>query len=389
MSLINEMLRDLESRRAAELGKRDLQREVRPLPRGPDGGRKVITLVVAGSLAAALGGAGIWAWNADLLSIRSAVLGQPVAVLQPVGPSAPASSPAAASVSASAEVSPAAVAEVLRLAEGEAPGGLPSQSSAQGLTLSMAESMSLPLPRPGESEIRAKEEPNSQPLAKSSAGAAPQTQPQKPVALVAPSSVPPGNIEKTQILATPRERADAEFRRAQGMLATVGGAPAVVETLQAALRQDPGYSPARQLLLRVFLESRRIDDAIALLQEGLENQPAQVGWAMSLARLQVERGDIAAGERTLSRSRSHAGASPEFLGFHGYLLHRLGQNKDAAEQYLSAARQSPSDGRWWFGLGQALEAEGRSDDARGAYRRAAEAGNLSADLLTLAEQRSR
>ncbi|HZX31583.1 MAG TPA: tetratricopeptide repeat protein [Rhodocyclaceae bacterium] len=380
MSLINEMLRDLESRRAAELGKQDMQREVRPLPRVPREGRKMMAVALAGSIVAVAAGAGLWAWRSDLLSSQPAMREQSANVPPVASASGPSPQPA--------EVSPAAVAEALRMAEGENRPAVSTRNSSQGLALSLAETMTLPQPRSDKGEAQPKDEPTSPVTVKAQAGNVPQATPPKPTAAMAPANVQPGNIEKTQILATPRERADAEFRRAQAMIAA-GGAQAAVDALQGALRQDPSYSPARQLLLRLLLESRRIDDAMALLQDGLESQPGQVGWAMSLARLQVERGDLAAGERTLSRSRPYAGSSPEFLGFHGYVLQRLGQHKESAEQYLLAARLAPSDGRWWFGVGQALESEGRSEEARGAYRRAVEAGNLSADLLALAEQKSR
>lgn len=389
MSLINEMLRDLEARRAAELGKKDIQREVRPLPSAPKGSRKIVALAVAGSFAVAAAGTGFWVWRSDTVSVQSAAQQQPAAVPPVASGSGPSVQPVAAPSAVPADVSPNAVAEVLRLAEGDSRPAVSSQSSASGLSLSLAETITLPQPRPEKAENRPKDEPNLSGTTKALPGSTPLAQQPKPLSFPAQSPVQSGNIEKTQVLATPRERADAEFRRAQAMVAAGGGIGAAVDVLQGALKQDPSYSPARQLLLRLLLESRRIDEAMALLQDGLESQPAQVSWAMSLARLQVERGDVAAGERTLSRSQPHAGSSPEFVGFHGYLLQRLGRYKESAEQYQLATRLSSSDGRWWFGLGQALEAEGRSDEARGAFRRAVEAGNLSADLLSLAEQRSR
>lgn len=379
MSLINEMLRDLEARRATELGKTDLQREIRPLPARRQASRRGVAVGIATLAVASMAGGGVWAWYADLLSVRTISSGKFVGT-----PAVPASVNAAQSpgpLQSPVEVSSAAVADAIRLAE--------AGSKETGVQAAFPAAT----PEPGQVKAerppaRGKEEGGVLGLITSlrTVPAEPQAKVAQAAPVVAASF---GNIEKTPVLGTPRERADAEYKRAQGMMAAGAATPGVADALQGALRQDPTYGPARQALLRLFLEARRIEDAMALLQEGLDHQPAQVGWALSLARLQVERGDVAGGEHILARSRAYGATSPEFLGFHGYLLHRLGQHKDAAEQYLQAARISSSDGRWWFGLGQALEAEGRHDDARAAFRRAVDSGNLSADLMALAEQKGR
>lgn len=362
MSLINDMLRDLEARRAGELAKPDLQREIRPLPEVRRSFLPTVLAILAGLLATIAAGAAVW-WQADRWTEGRAVAeSNSVPVAQP---STPASAPVPVEISADT------VTEVLRLSE---------ELSSRPVEEAPPEAS--PVPKP-------KAPPASRP-AKEPAAAIPIRQEPAPIKSAAQDSVAgEGNIEKTVVLGTPRERADAEYRRAQALVAAGGGTPAVVDALQAALKQDKTYNPPRQLLLKVFLESRRIDEAIALLQEGVEQQPGQIGWTMSLARLQVERGDVAAGERTLARLAAYGGGNAEYLGFHGHLLNRLGQYREAAERYTAASRVAPTDGRWWFGLGQALEGSGRGDEARGAFRRALEAGNLTADLVVLAEQKTR
>ncbi len=48
-----------------------------------------------------------------------------------------------------------------------------------------------------------------------------------------------------------------------------------------------------------------------------------------------------------------------------------------------------SDGRWWLGLGLAMESEGRNDQAVAAFLRARQCGNLSRELSALVEQKLR
>ncbi|HJW26234.1 MAG TPA: tetratricopeptide repeat protein [Rhodocyclaceae bacterium] len=363
MSLINDMLRDLEARRAGELAKPDLQREIRPLPEVRRSFLPTLVAILAGLLATIAAAAAVW-WQADRwIEGRAEVESSAVPAAQP---STPASAPVPVEISADT------VTEVLRLSE---------ELSSQPVEEAPPETSPVPKPK-----APLASRPANEPAAAVTTRKEPAPAKSAPVQDAAASE---GNIEKTVVLGTPRERADAEYRRAQTLAAAGGAASALVDALQAALKQDKTYNPPRQLLLKVYLESRRIDEAIALLQEGVEQQPGQIGWTMSLARLQVERGDVAAGERTLARFAAYGGGNAEYLGFHGHLLNRLGQYREAAERYTAASRIAPADGRWWFGLGQALEGSGRGDDARGAFRRALEAGNLTADLMVMAEQKAR
>ena len=82
-----------------------------------------------------------------------------------------------------------------------------------------------------------------------------------------------------------------------------------------------------------------------LLERGLDEQPAQIGWAMSLARLQVNHGDLDGAWRTLDRTMPAAGAGADYLGFAGHILHRLGRFKESVTHYQSAIRLSPGDAR--------------------------------------------
>jgi MSHA biogenesis protein MshN len=107
---------------------------------------------------------------------------------------------------------------------------------------------------------------------------------------------------------------------------------------------------------------------------------------MSLARLQLEQNDLTAADRTLAASQSYAEANADFAGFQGHPKTRLGANKAAVTHYQRAARLSPGEGRWWLGLGLALEADGRLTEAKEALRRAVATNTLSSELAAVAEQ---
>jgi MSHA biogenesis protein MshN len=198
-------------------------------------------------------------------------------------------------------------------------------------------------------------------------------------------STGPVKIEKSPVLATPRDRAEAEYRRAENAM-TAGRSAEAIEGFRAALKQDPFYVQARQMLLRQLLEVRKAAEAMQILQEGIELQPAQTGWAMSLARLQLEHNDLTAADRTLARSQGYAEANADYAGFQGHLKSRLGAHHLAVTHYQRAARLAPNEGRWWLGLGLALEADGKPAEAKDAFRRSVATNTLSTDLAAVAQQ---
>lgn len=371
MSLINDMLRDLDAKRPDDPARLNLQREIRSLPRAP---RRAVSLPRLALLTGlpTIGIAAAWLHlNGQLLPWFGATLAAPPeAVVE-----APAPAPAAKLQPEPSE---------LRAAESLA-------------VVPVAAEPLLPVPDPLAPKAAAAPSPaaESSPAAAAAqsvvqAGAPSSTlvSPPPPAASGASAAAAPVRIEKVPALATPRDRADSEFHRAEAALAA--GRPAeAVEALRAALKQDPGHVQARQLLLRQLLEQRKTGEVVVILQEGVELLPQQTGWAMSLARLQLERGDLAAAEATLARSQSFAEASADYAGFMGHLKTRQGEHRQAIPLYARATRLAPDEGRWWLGLGLAQEADGRLQDARESLRRALATGRLSAELVAVAEQHLR
>ena len=356
MSLINDMLRNLEAKRPDDLVKQNLQREIRSLPaaQARRGGFRLFLLLglpTLGVVAAVLHAKG------ELLPLLGLSV-EPVAAVVVPAPPAPVVNPPTSVPAAdpAVDVQPALISDNLRLAQDLA--ALPSPVPPV-----------LAVPDPLPAAVPAKVEAEAV----------------KPVP-VQPSG--PVKIEKSPVLATPRDRADAEYRRAEQAQAA-GRSGEALEALKAALKHDPGYVQVRQALLRQLLDSRKLEEAIVVLQDGLELQPAQTGWAMSLARLQLEQGDLAAADRTLARSQAYAENSADYAGFQGHLKSRQNAHRQAAAHYQRATRLAPNEGRWWLGLGLALEADGRPAEAKEALRRALASATLSSELTAVAEQHLR
>jgi MSHA biogenesis protein MshN len=168
-----------------------------------------------------------------------------------------------------------------------------------------------------------------------------------------------------------------------------GRSSEAVPAFQNVLRLDGHHVAARQALLSLLMEQGRWPEAQTLASEGLAVDPAQPGWAMIVARLQVEQGQVAAAQETLARHAAHGERSADYQAFHALLLQKLQRPKEAVDRFRVATGLRPSEGRWWYGLGLALEADQRTQEAREAFRQARETGNLPAELATALEQHLR
>jgi MSHA biogenesis protein MshN len=198
------------------------------------------------------------------------------------------------------------------------------------------------------------------------------------------AQVDPGQIDRRPKNAA-RERADAQFRRGV-QLVNDGRVAEGMDALRQALQLDPSYEAVRQTLVALLVESKRLDDASAVLNDGLALDPGNTGFAMLLARVMVERNDVAG---ALALLQKHAPANPD-AGYHGFaaaLHQRLGQHKEAVEQYQAALQLVPSAGIWWLGMGISQQALDRPKEALESYRRARDTGTLGPDLVAFADQR--
>jgi len=196
------------------------------------------------------------------------------------------------------------------------------------------------------------------------------------------------NIARQERAPTARERAEADFREALAALST-GDAARAEEKLRAALSIDPMADKVRQALLGLYIRDGRREEAELLLDERLRLDAKQAGFALALARLQLERGASSDALATLQRSQSYAQASADYQAMLANAHARLGRHREAAERYEAAARLAPRNPVWLMGLGIELRIDNRPAEARAAFQQARELGGLSPQLAGFVEQQLR
>ncbi len=384
MSLINKMLQDLDKRHAADGGGKPLTQQLRPVQERKDWKR--IAWEVGGGLAIGIGWA---AWVLYQISPRPVVTelvfqlqakrhqgaaGPQVAQPAPVPqvPTPPAPLPPVAMTPA-----PAPVATM-------APSAPPAKvREASGVdTLKLATEIATPFK---EKSAAAKPRAERAPAAEAAPRPVPKAQGSSTAqAAAAPKGQSQISIDKHA--SSPAERSEDEFRKATALL-DQGRVAEAIDGYRATLQLDPRHAAARQALVGLLLENRRIDEAQQLLQDGLGLTPDRFAYAILLARIQVERGDLQGAHDLLQKYADRAAGDAEYHAFDAALLQRLGRHKEAVAAYQAALKLAPRAGLWWMGMGISLQADQRSAEALDAFRRAKAVGGLSPDLLAFVDRR--
>ena len=384
VSLINQVLKDLERRHALSTEAQALAPVVRPLPQ--DGGSRA-TLWIAAPLVVLLAGVVCW------LLLRGPELGGtpqlPPPMVRPPAqamPSVEASAPislAPVAAAAPAPARPPAQQEPAKLVQATA--AIPTPAADPRPSPARAPQPSALITKPARDgqaagPLSAEETPDVEP-----AGDATSTT-SAPAA--APIDVARATIDKQVRPLSAPERANAEFHR--GMQRFHEGRGDEAEAAwHAALATDPTHEQARQALLGVLLDGGRRIEAEALLAEGIQANPTHIALALVLARLQLDRGAQREALTTLEASLPHAQWSPDYLATTAAVVARASRHSEAAALYKAALRLEPSNAVWQMGLGMSLRADGREAEARSAFQRARDLKTLGPELQVFVDRQLR
>lgn len=387
MSLINRMLQDLETRRAADQGSA-LSKDVRPLPAEKESNwLRLVVMGVVGAAVLVVGGILWMEMQEQPVAPPPAAAPKPIIAVTPPVP-LPAVAPAAPVQPAVAAAEPAPAPAVAPVpAPASTPAAVPPApvaEAAKALPAPKAEPAPPPVPPKADAPAATVEGLKVDTSLNLPAGAQ-ESSPAKPQRT---EKAGPTVIEKKVRNVPSKERAESEYRKALALLSQ-GRQQEALAGFGAALQVDPTHINARLALVNLLLEQQRLADAQAMLDEGLGLTPGQPQLTMRLARIQIERGDLRGASDTLHKAGGAAAGNAEFHALHAAVLQRLTLHKEAVTEYQAALRLAPQAGVWWMGLGISLEADGRGAEAREAYQRARASGALSAELDRFVEQKLR
>lgn len=375
MSVINQMLRDLDARHASSQERASLPAQLRTLPPLRKARLSSWHLLAVGMVAGIL-----VAWLANLLIAPNSAP-PPAVAAQPV--------PAAAVVATAPVEAGKTATQKTEIQNARTPGKVGDMKIATSISSPKAVQPAVSTTKPDASTPA-----SHAPVATKTASTVTEPRKERAANAVPPAASPvsepvtPAQIDKRTKGGQGREIAEAEYRK--GMQAIKNGdSVAAQQSLRRALELDTGFAKARQALLSVLVNGKQWAEAQQLVQDGLALDPARSEWALILARLQFEQGNATAAIETLGRHAAHAGTDADYQGLFAYLLQKQQRPVEAAERFQAALALRPQEGRWWFGLGLAQESAGKRGEAKEAYAKAREIGNLPPDMAQVVEQKLR
>ncbi len=180
----------------------------------------------------------------------------------------------------------------------------------------------------------------------------------------------PTGMAKSAPVLSPRQAADQARQEALSALKR-GRERDAEAALRRALAADPDHLPARETLATLLLGQGRISEAAAVLTEGLKSTPGHLPFRKAQARILAGQGESSRALEVLNQGPVPAtAADPDFHAMRAALQQRLGLHGEAARGYRELLAVYPAGGIYWLGLGISLEGEGQTSEAADAYREA-------------------
>ena len=169
---------------------------------------------------------------------------------------------------------------------------------------------------------------------------------------------------------TPLQQSKRAFSRAQKLLAR-GDLREAMHALRTVLELNAGYARARIQLATLYYRKNRTADARQLLAEGHLLDPSDADIATVYAQLQADAGDYQPALETLDEPLKQGTAGPDVYALAASLHYQLKQFGSAASRYREALSRQPGQGIWWMGLAVTLEHDQQPGQALVAYRTSA------------------
>ncbi|MDM7859144.1 tetratricopeptide repeat protein [Alteromonas sp. ASW11-36] len=176
-----------------------------------------------------------------------------------------------------------------------------------------------------------------------------------------------------------RDRAQAAVRSGQDELA--------IQLLEQLIVQEPTNTAARKKLAALLFAQGQVVRARVVLDAGVQLYPQDASMRLMLARLLEQQQQTQAAFAILNPEGTLTSINAEYLGVRAAMADQLGEYAIAFEDYMRLTQLQPEQARWWLGLAISSERVGASAQALAAYQQAASMNQLSRDVQRFVQQR--
>lgn len=161
------------------------------------------------------------------------------------------------------------------------------------------------------------------------------------------------------------------------------------EYLREALSLYIPHIKAREMLAGIYIKSGHFINAAELLSEGVKIAPEYPLFAKLYARVLLEQSNPKLAIQILKQGSVSVqmNIEPDYYALLAATYQRVNEHQKAVDIYLQLVNIRPAAGIWWLGLGISLEKSGKNKEALEAYQRAQKTGNLKAGLIKFTNNR--
>jgi MSHA biogenesis protein MshN len=170
-------------------------------------------------------------------------------------------------------------------------------------------------------------------------------------------------------------------------LAQEGDLDDAEEKLTEALSLEPRHVAARGALVGLMIQRGQLSQAVTLLDEGLSLRPKSATLIELRARIYLMQGEDDKARTMLEEHAPDITKNPDYHAILAAVYQRLGDYAKAGAVYQALVQQKPENGIWWLGLGLSMEATGKVDEARQAYEKAQLSRVLSPKLRQFVKEK--
>jgi len=195
-----------------------------------------------------------------------------------------------------------------------------------------------------------------------------------------------GSIEKQRRPLTQKQRTDQAFQKAYAALRN-GQVTQAEQFFRKALTGSPGHVKSREMLAGIYIKGGRYVEAGQLLKRGLAVNPGYSLFRKLYARVLLEQDALDQAVEVLESKLPLLSQDVDYFALLAALYQRQGRHENAVALYQNMLKQNTMVGIWWIGLGISQEKLGDNEAARQAYEKARASGTLAAQMIQYTDNR--
>jgi tetratricopeptide (TPR) repeat protein len=175
--------------------------------------------------------------------------------------------------------------------------------------------------------------------------------------------------------------ADQQYQHALS-LATSDRIQDAITLLQGLVIEFPHHDKAREYLAGLLLQENNSIAAERIVLEGLQLNPDYPPYVKLEAHMLMERDELTQAVALLEKKPPTIAEYPDYHALLAALYQRTNKSVQAANLYKQLLSLEPQNAKWWVGLGVALESNNDPSQALEAFVTANNIGGLSPTLKT-------